>query len=506
MSGRMQDRVEAALRQFAERPALHDLQGAVLRFDELDHWSKTVSEVIPDGLPEGSRIALCLPKGFAAVAAIFGILRSECAYLPLDYDAPLSRNAFILEDARVSGLLTLPERSAAICAVLPGAVAQTIELGGQLYHLVRFAWAGQAAFTVPEDLAYILYTSGSTGQPKGVMITHDNALCFIDWSADQFGVSPDDVVSSIAPFHFDLSIFDLYAALFRGASIVLIDAASARNPMLLAEVMERFGISIWYATPTTLKLMLRFGRMERYTHARLRVVLFAGEVFPVEPLHVLMARWPQASFHNLYGPTETNVCTWYSLPVTPDPERTEPYPIGHTCPYDQAVLLQGDEVLEARPGAEGELLIGGRSVMAGYLNQPDRNARAFYHWNGKTYYHTGDLVRVDPEGALIYLSRKDRMVKRNGYRIELGEIEAALHRHPDITEAGAIAQATPTGDMRILGFYSTAHGGSIDTLPLQEFLSGQIPAYMLPDQCLHLTELPKTSTHKVNYPALSQAV
>lgn len=492
-----------ALERFRDRTALLDLEGRSLTYGVLAERSGQISGALPPGAP-GTRHAVCLPKGFSAVTAILGIIRSGAAYLPLDFDAPDSRNAYILEDARIRALITTPERAASLQDTLPVRSRDSLLCGDRELAILHLNWPGEALPDVPADLAYILYTSGSTGRPKGVMITDDNAWSFVEWAADTFRVTERDVVSSIAPFHFDLSVFDLYAALTRGSAIVLVDAAAAKNPMILAEIIDRFGITVWYATPTTLKMMLRFGRLDRYHHRSLRVILFAGEVFPIEPLNALRARWAQASFHNLYGPTETNVCTWYDLPAQVEEERRLPYPIGKPCPFAVCFLENDGKYAPALPGHEGELLVGGRSVMAGYLNQPDRNALAFVDVQGTRCYRTGDLVRVDEDGQIIYLSRRDRMVKRNGYRIELGEIEAALHRHPDVTEAGAIATGATQGDTRILVFYSTRDGQPLDTLDLQRHTGGEVPSYMLPDQYLFLGEMPKTSTHKIDYPALAQ--
>lgn len=501
--GPWRTQLEAALKQNPAHTALMDLKGQSCTFGQLDHWSAAIRDAIPAFAP-GARMAVCLPKTIGSVASIFGIIRCGGAYVPVDYDAPGSRSLYILRDARVELLITTPERAKEWMDELDADQCLQVDAGDASLAVLQLSWRGLSPVEAPSDLAYILYTSGSTGFPKGVMITEDNAWCFIDWAARTFSLSGQDVVSSLAPFHFDLSVFDLYAGLFCGATVVLIDAAEARNPLLLAEVIDRFGVTVWYATPTTLKMMLRFGRMERYAHDTLRVVLFAGEVFPTEPLHALMTRWPQAGFHNLYGPTETNVCTWYSLPKLPEPGRTAPYPIGSPCPYATCYLLSEEGIYPALPGREGELLVGGRSVMAGYLQQPERNAGAFTWHHGEKCYHTGDIVKVDERGDLIYISRKDRMVKRHGYRIELGEVEAALHRHPDITEAGVIAVAGPAGEWRIHAFYSTRTGEPLGAMALQDFLGQHLPAYMLPDQTELMGELPKTSTHKIDYPALQR--
>jgi amino acid adenylation domain-containing protein len=456
------------------------------------------------GVRAGERVAFCLPKSLASVAVLFGILEYRAAYVPLDVEAPVDRNQYILKNCEAAGFFAVREMASTLRAAFEEAVLID-EVPGLDVCWVRIQ-AKASALDIPQDLAYILYTSGSTGLPKGVLITHRNARCFVDWAGDLFQLSERDVLSSIAPFHFDLSVFDLFAGVRAGAQIVLMDAASAKNPMLLAGWIDEYRITVWYATPTTLKLMLRFGRLDRCEHTSLRLVLFAGEVFPLEGLRAIKERWKQVEFYNLYGPTETNVCTFQQIPEVIPAEQVRPYPIGRPCPYARAGLEQQGQVLEPVPGAEGELLITGESVMAGYLNLPDRNERAFLtDQQGTIWYHTGDLVRVNAEGALEYVSRIDRMVKRHGYRIELGEIEAALHRHPQIAACGVVHHPLADGDQRISAYFTTRSlETSLGVVELKTYLATALPPYMVPDKLVQLPELPQTSSHKVNYQVLQK--
>ncbi len=500
--------IEEAFSCFPDHVAFYQLDGDSATYGLLAEGSESVAGMLRPFIKSTDRVAICLPKSISSVACIFGAIKAGAAYLPLDVDAPVGRNSFILSDARASAILTTPEWANAITPAHPPYFVRSFSLFGRELVLLQWKRSYQDAIEIPADLAYILYTSGSTGKPKGVMITHSNALCFIHWCADQFEVTSRDVFSSIAPFHFDLSIFDLYTAISKGACVVLIDAVSVKNPMLLCEVIQRFSITCWYATPTTLKMMLRFGRMDRYQFDSLRLILFAGEVFPVAPLNELRSRWSQAQFYNLYGPTETNVCTYFALSGAIDSHQEEPFPIGTACPYSTCYILVGNDPQILKPGLEGELLVGGQSVMAGYLNNPDRSAECLLDFNGEKCYCTGDLVRVDKNLAIHYHGRKDRMIKRNGYRIELGEIESALHTHPDISEAGVVHQQKGANgsETQIIAFYGSQSGDEISIVQLQEFLTGFVPMYMLPDQYVHLQEIPKTSTHKVNYPALSASL
>ena len=469
------------------------------------------------GVRPGDRVGLYLSKSIDAVAAIFGILKSGAAYVPVDPSGPIERNTYILTNCTVR-VVILEQRFADKLRAEIGDPTQLPPLfllkgtggGDFLRQALRQAQATDPApiveTAVPSDdaLAYILYTSGSTGKPKGVMLSHLNAVSYVDWCAQVFCPTPADRFSSHAPFHFDLSILDIYTPLKHGGTLVLISEAVGKDPQQLAALIAEKEITVWYSTPSILSFLAQYGHLERYEYGRLRLVLFAGEVFPIKHLRLLYASWPHPAYYNLYGPTETNVCTWLKLPATIPDTQTQPFPIGRACSHLQTKVVtpQGQTVAQ---GEEGELCVAGAGVMQGYWNLPERTAQAFLvDEEGQAWYKTGDVVIEEANGDYTFMGRRDRMVKKRGYRIELGEIEAGLYRHPAMKEAAVIALTDDSGGVQIKAFVTleTVAGKRPSIIELKRFCNETLPAYMIPDLFIIRDILPKTSTDKIDYQQL----
>ena len=452
----------------------------------------------------GDRIGILLPKSIDSVTAILGTLSIEAAYVPVDAHASVNRAAYIFNDARVKAIVVDDSLLADFVSVFEDNIIAQHQTEFS-FHLLVCQYSGEDKLEMPDDLAYMLYTSGSTGTPKGVMITHRNALCFIEWCAACFQTHDQDVFSSMAPFHFDLSIFDLYVSLLSGAKLVLFNQKAAKNPLLLAKYIGEKCISIIYATPTLLKLIVRFGKPDRHDHSAIRTILFAGEVFAIQDLKNAKAAWNTAQFFNLYGPTETNVVTWHPIPGSISDEITTPFPIGKACPYTECKIWKDNMLLEVRSGVKGELIVKGESVAYGYLNLPEKTKHSFMDFDGEIWYRTGDLVEVDEDLDFIFIDRIDRMVKRNGYRIELAELENVLHRHPTVAQVGVVAYKNEKEELKIKAFLSVAEEKELpNAFDLKQFCLEHLPMYMLPDFFIPIDQFPKTSTHKIDYQRLKQ--
>lgn len=508
--------LESSALRFPDRNAVIEPDQGALTYRDLSTLADRLRDrLIHIGVKPGDRVGVYLPKSIDTIAAIFGILKAGAAYVPVDSEAPNARNAYILNDCSVQAVVL--DR-----AFLEG-FRKEIEHIGDIPYLIILDGTGGGKYlektledqneidpcissksveSGSDDLAYILYTSGSTGKPKGVMLSHRNATSFVDWCSDVIKPNEFDRFSSHAPFHFDLSILDIYSSIKHGATLILINEGSGKDPTRLAELISEMKITIWYSTPSILSLLAQYGKLEQHDLSSLRIILFAGEVFPIKHLQSLKSYLPEPEYFNLYGPTETNVCTYYHLPKPIPGDRTEPYPIGKTCSHVETIVVDeyGNEV---SPGEEGELYVSGAGVMMGYWNLPERTAMAFFEdKSGQSWYKTGDIVIEGEGGIYIFLGRRDRMVKKRGYRIELGEIESALYRHPTVEEAAVIALMDDDSGVKIKAFLSCREGDKPSIIAMKQFCTEKLPNYMVPDLFSFLDSLPKTSTDKIDYQSL----
>lgn len=509
---------EHSVQQFPDHIAVVGPDGRSLTYRELhDRANRVAGFLAANGIQPGARIGLILPKSVDAVAILLGIMKARAAYVPADWTAPVERNYTILRDCQAQALFVDSRVVTSLMAVaqdsFPGTVVSVPVTGeeGEASSpctqwrtiLSHVPLQTDASARTEDDLAYILYTSGSTGKPKGVMLTQENACAFVDWCSETFLPTAEDRFSSHAPFHFDLSILDLYVPLKHGASVHLIGEDLAQNPRLLPHFVAERKITVWYSAPSILGMMAQFGKLDSNDSSSLRLVLFAGEVFPVKHLRLLVSLWSHPTYYNLYGPTETNVCTFARIPTSIPDDRTEPYPIGPACAHCDDLVLDANNN-PVTDGEEGLLYMAGPSVFGGYWNRPEENASRFIERDGRRWYNTGDVVRKEPHEGYIYIGRRDRMVKRRGYRIELGEIETALYRHKKLREVGTIARAAQDG-VKILAYVSAQTAERPSLVDLKAFSAQVLPSYMIPDSFIVLERLPRTSTDKIDYQALTRS-
>jgi len=501
-----------------------------VRYRELDELSAALASTLAGaGVGPGDRVAIWLNKSIEAVVAIHGVLKLGAAYVPIDPISPLRRAAYILGDCRVRALVTTQDRYALVGAtlrvpslslsiladgqVVPSPARPGSCLGWSEMAAVSRPDAGRPTGPQPDDLAYILYTSGSTGTPKGVMLSHRNGRVFVDWAVRRFRLTGDDRLASHAPFHFDLSTFDIFAAAAAGAGLVLVP----ENRQGLGQALNRFvideNISVWYSVPSALVRMLIAANRSVLAASNLRVVLFAGEVFPIKHLRQLRHAVSGAELYNLYGPTETNVCTFHQ--VGDDdvaPERTQPTPIGQDCSYAATFLIdESGTPIDGRTDVEGELCISGDSVMLGYWGDPGRTGQRLIPVpdggpSAALAYRSGDIVRRDATGDLVFVGRRDHMVKIRGHRIELGEIETVLLGHADVLDGVVVAVPEADGSLRLEGCLVPRPAGKLTEPDLRRHCLESLPRYMLPERFHIVESLPLTSTGKIDRQALTVSI
>jgi len=482
-------------------------------YGELEQRSFVLARHLVElGATPGDRIGIALGKSIEAVVAVLAVLRAGAAYVPLDEQSPPDRQLSVLADCAVRGLVAT-RRSRQRLGWGPSGPRLGHAAAGACPFVVELdrepapATGGRGERGDPaqpendEAAAYVLYTSGSTGAPKGVVMSHRAARAFVDWAVKRFELGPTDRIASVAELCFDLSVFDVFAGLAAGAEIHLVTPDLMLRPPRLVAWLDEARITSWYSVPSTLLLLLERGDLARRPPSALRRVLFAGEVFAVPQLRRAMQALPAARFFNLFGPTETNVCTYYALPPALPAEATA-VPIGWPCDHAEVAVLDP----EGRPvtqGSEGELCVGGAGVMSGYWGQSALTRAAF--WPAGTVsglgplYRTGDRVRQGSDGQLWFLGRRDRQIKHRGYRIELGEVEAVVAGVPGVLESAVVTRPDPEQGAGLCAVVVPAPGEKVTVLAVKSHCGKVLPAYMVPSTVEVRDSLPRTSTGKVDW-------
>ena len=471
------------------------------------------------GVDRGERVGIYMNRCTASILAVFGILKAGATYVPIDPMSPPSRLSYIVNKCGIRLLLTSQEKLLNIERVFPedsplesivtmnGSDASFRSLGSTKlfdWQEIREAARENAprTNTIDSDLAYILFTSGSTGNPKGVMISHLNPLTFVNSAHDFFQIRMNDRFSNICPLHFDMSVFDIFVAFKAAASVVIVPEVTSIFPSQVAEFIEKKKVSVWNSVPSILSLLVNLGNLDNYDFSSLRLILFAGEVFPLKYLRRLMKSVPAAEFYNLYGQTEANSSLCYWIEQMPS-DDTSVIPIGRALPNFDVFALDENRRKIEKPGEKGELYVRGTSVALGYLGEPEKTEASFVknplNLNlSEIVYRTGDVVTLDGDRNYVFVGRKDHMIKSRGYRIELGEIETTIANHEQVKNSVVIAIPDELIGNRIAAVIVPLSKGTIGKEDVIRYCATRLPRYMIPEIIEFRDSLPMTSSGKVD--------
>jgi amino acid adenylation domain-containing protein len=492
-----------------------------LTYAELAQKSNSLAQtLIQRGVKRGDRVGIYLPKSLESGLAIYGIMKAGAAYVPLDALAPVTRISYAVRDCGIRQLITeasmanhlrqiLADGVELDCLIGPPHPLQDVAVDCIPWHEVFDAPDSHPpeVGTIEQDLAYVMYTSGSTGSPKGIMHTHHSGLSYAKWAADAYRLNPQDRIANHSPLHFDISTYDFFAGAVAGSTVVVIPEEYTKLPASFSQLLASERISVIFTVPLAYIQLLLRGAIDQRDLSALRWIVYGGEPFPVKHLRALMEKLPNARFSNIYGPAEVNGVTFYHVPPLP-PDWNEPIPIGRVCPFAQALVVDEDDQ-PVRQGEAGELLIRSPSMMQGYWGRPDLNKQAFLRRPvfadfEEVFYRTGDLVRRLPDGNLLFLGRKDRQVKIRGYRVELDEIEAALLSHEGIDEVAVFSVPDVEGSQKIEAAAILKAEATTSAEELGQFLSDVLPSYAVPHKIKVVQTFPRTTSGKIDRRELRQ--
>ncbi|MCB0212778.1 MAG: amino acid adenylation domain-containing protein [Anaerolineae bacterium] len=484
----------------ATEPAVISPQ-RTLTYQELYDYANPIGHWLRErGARVNTLVGVVMEKGWEQVVAVLGTHLAGAAYLPIDPNLPTERRHYLLQEGEVT--LVLTQSYLAQTLAWPESIRLLAVDGADLTGAEK---PPLSPIQSPTDLAYVIYTSGSTGVPKGVMIDHRGAVNTILDLNERFGIGPQDRVLALSNLNFDLSVYDIFGILAAGGTIVMPDAAAARDPAHWLELMDHHQVTLWNSVPALMQMMVEFiaGRLNRIERTALRLVWLSGDWIPVTLPDQIKSLWSEVQLISMGGATEASI--WSILyPI----DRVEPD--WSSIPYGKPMRNQTfqvlNEQLEPRPiWAPGQLYIGGIGLAQGYWQDEAKTRAKFitHPQSGERLYQTGDLGRYLPDGNIEFLGREDFQVKIRGHRIELGEIEATLLQHQAVKEAVVNPIGEPKGHRQLVAYVVPESAEkSIEPELLRDHLLKKLPDYMVPASFMVLATLPLTPNGKVDRKAL----
>lgn len=447
-------------------------------------------------------IAIFLDKGIACLAAMAGTSYSGNFYTILDVKMPKDRIETIFQTLDPIALIT-DQKGLTIAKELNFTKNIFIYEDMLLRDIDEEALAVVQNKMIDTDPVYALFTSGSTGVPKGTVINHRSVIAYAHWVCETFAIDEATIFGNQTPFYFSMSVLDVFSTFLSGATLCVIPKMFFSFPVKLMQYLNEKNVNTIYWVPSALSIVANLKTLDTIQPAYLTKILFAGEVMPMKQLNIWRNHLPDALYANLYGPTEiTDICTYYV--VNREFEDDASLPIGNACNNCDVVIIK-DDGTEAAHGEAGELCVRGSFLAAGYYNNPEKTAEVFVqnplqpHYP-ELVYKTGDVVKYNEYGEILYLSRKDFQIKHMGYRIELGEIENAIHALEGIVSCACVYDMEAA---KIVLFYQSM---SLQVQDIMEQAKKKLPNYMWPNKVIVLDKMPHNANGKIDRVALKKRI
>ncbi|MBS7234201.1 amino acid adenylation domain-containing protein, partial [Flavobacterium psychroterrae] len=468
-----------------------------LTYNDLNDKSNQLAHHLVHGLgvQNGDTVGIMLDRSEKILISIFAILKSGAAYVPIDSDYPKLRKDYIIEDTDIKVLITQSD------------LISDLDYTGVIFKMdTQFESLTADVIAIdtvikPDNLAYIMYTSGSTGAPKGVMVEHQNVVRLVK-QTNYVAFNGDDVILSLSNFAFDGSVFDIFGALLNGGSIIVPLKEVFLDSDQLGEILRSEKVSMFFITTA---LFNSFVDNVKIDLPDLKYILFGGELVSLEHTRKFKNLRPSVHLHHVYGPTEnTTFSTYYSIDSIRDNATT--IPIGQPISNSKVYVIDAMNSLCSR-GVVGEICVSGDGLARGYLNKPELTAEKFVDnpfETGTKMYRTGDLGRWLPDGSIEFIGRRDAQVKIRGFRIELGEIENALGKQPGIITNVVLALTTASGDKELVAYFTADE--NLSTTTIRSSLNKFLPGYMIPSYYIQLEKFPLNSSGKIDKKLLPQPV